>query len=41
MCSSKFVSEYNMISSEAGVWIQWNGMADWNAGMEQWNGMVE
>ena len=24
-----------------GVWIQWNGMVDWNAGMEWWNGMVE
>jgi len=22
-----------------GVWIQWNGMVDWNAGMEQWNGL--
>ena len=20
-----------------GVWIQWNGMVDWNAGMVGWN----
>jgi len=20
-----------------GVWIQWNGMVDWNGGMEYWN----
>ena len=24
-----------------GVWIQWNGMVDWNGGMEWWTGTVE
>jgi len=26
-----------------GIWIQWNGMVDWNSGgtgMVEWNGMV-
>ena len=24
-----------------GVWIQWNGIMDWNGGMERWTGLVE
>ena len=24
-----------------GVFIRWNGMAEWNDGMERWNGIVE
>ena len=24
-----------------GIWIQWNGMVDWNSGMEWWTGTVE
>ena len=24
-----------------GVFIRWNGTAEWNGGMEQWNGTVE
>ena len=24
-----------------GVYIWWNGMVEWNGGMEWWNGMVE
>ena len=23
------------------VWIQWNGMVEWNGGLEWWNGMVD
>ena len=24
-----------------GVWNQWNGILEWNGGMEYWRGMVE
>ena len=24
-----------------GVWNQWNGMVEWNAGMERWSGTLE
>ena len=27
--------------SHLGVFIQWNGMMEWNSGMEQWNGTME
>ena len=27
--------------SKSHVWNQWNGMVEWNGGMEWWNGMVE
>ena len=30
-----------VFSLQQAVWIQWNGMVDWNGGMEWWTGMVE
>ena len=27
--------------AELGVFIRWNGMVEWNGGMERWNGIVE
>ena len=24
-----------------GVYIRWNGMVEWNTGMEYWNGILE
>ena len=36
MKRNRFYSE-----NKLGVWNRWNGMVEWNAGMEWWNGMVE
>ena len=33
-----FALNYRLLT---GVFIRWNGMVEWNGGMERWNGIVE
>ena len=32
---------YACITSTWGVWNQWNGVLEWNGGMEHWNGIAK
>ena len=36
-----YTLEYKVGHYLMGVWNQWNGVLEWNGGMEHWNGIAK